>query len=93
MLLLNLVLFIGLFIGAIFGLEYILPPYGKLYYTDVLDILTSFSIDMSLKFNISYNVAFVVVVIVLAIIPLIITIFFNATLKSKKKPYNKYRLK
>lgn len=93
MLLLNLVLFVGLFIGAVFGLEYILPPFGRFYYTDVLDILTSFSSDISYKLNISYNTAFAIVVILLGILPLIITIFFNTAFTRKKKSYNRYRLK
>ena len=93
MLLLNLLLFVGLFIGLVFGLEYVLPPFGKLYYTGVLEILTSFATDMSIKFDTSFNIAFILIVIILSIVPICITVFINLSFRKKKRPYGKYRLK
>lgn len=85
MFLLNLILFILIYIGEIYAIELVLPPFAKFYYTDMMDILISFATDLSLKFEVSFNLAFVLVGIGLAIIPLFIILMIKLKLRRRRK--------
>lgn len=85
MLLLKLVLFIGLFLGITYGIEYLLPPFGQLFYTNPLDILLSVSQSITYGIGIppKYSLGFTILII--GIFPLLIIIKLGKKLKKKKK--------
>ena len=70
MLLLSVFLFAGLFVALTYGIEFILPPFGKLFYTDFMDILQSLSINsLSFKTNIPEKYCLIFTVFIISIIP------------------------
>ena len=93
MLLLSLFLFCGLFAALTYGIELILPPFGKLYFKDLLDILHSLSMTLSVKTAIPLKTCFILTVLIISIIPFIITLFLNLRLKKLRKKPSKYILK
>lgn len=99
MFLLNLILFIGLIVGEVYLIEYLLPPFAKFYYTDIFDIMISFIKDLTIKFDLifgislSTNIVIIIVSIGLSIIPFLIVLFLNLSVKRRKKTQIKYKFK
>lgn len=93
MFLLNLILFVGLLIASIYGVELVLPPFGKLYYTDIVDIVMSASKEVTLRLNLSGQMAVIALLVGLSIIPFIVVIFVNLKIKKKKKSGARYTFK
>lgn len=85
MILLKLVLFIGMCLGITYGIEFLLPPFGKLFYTNPLDILLSVSQSISYGIGIptKYSLAFTIFII--GIFPLILVIKLGRRFKKKKR--------
>lgn len=92
MLLLGVFLFAGLFVALTYGIEFILPPFGKLFYTDFMDILQSLALTLSFKTNIPEKYCLIFTVFIISIIPFLITFFFNKSLKKRRKDRYKYKL-
>ena len=92
MLLLSVFLFAGLFVALTYGIEFILPPFGQLFYTDFMDILQSLALTLSFKTNIPEKYCLIFTVFILSIIPFLITFFFNKSLKKRGKDRYKYKL-
>lgn len=90
MLLLKLVLFVGMFIGITYGIEFIMPPFGQLYYTNPLDILLSLSQTFSYRIGASKDLSLALTILIIGLIPLICVITLGKNLKKKKKQC-KYR--
>lgn len=84
MILFKLLLFVGLFLGITYGLEYILPPVGRLFYTNPLDILISLSQGIAYGLGIPFKYAFGFTISVIGLFPLIIVIYIGKKLKKKK---------
>lgn len=93
MLLLKLVLFIGMFLGITYGMEFLLPPFGAFYYTNPLDILISLSYSLSYKVGFSTKVSLVITIIIISIVPFIVTFYVGKLTKRKKQIKYKYRFK
>lgn len=85
MLLLKLVLFIGLFLGITYGIEYLLPPFGQLFYTNPLDILLSVSQSITYGIGIPSKYSLGFTILIIGIFPLLIVIKLGKKLKKKKK--------
>ncbi len=92
MLLLKLVLFIGTFLGITYGLEFVMPPFGQLYYTNPLEILLSLSQTLIFKLGVSKNLSLALTILIIGIVPLCCTILLGKICKRKRKVC-KYRLK
>ncbi|WP_286033611.1 hypothetical protein [Fusobacterium necrogenes] len=92
MLLFKLILFIGVFLAIIYGVELCMPPFGQLYYTNPLEILVSLSQTLSYKLKISKDISMVVTILIVGILPLFITIMTGRITNKKKKKF-KYRFK
>lgn len=92
MLLLSVFLFAGLFVALTYGIEFILPPFGKLFYSDLMDILQSLSLTLSFKTNIPEKYCLIFTIFIISIIPFLITFFFNKSLKKRRKDRYKYKL-
>ena len=92
MLLLSVFLFAGLFVALTYGIEFILPPFGKLFYTDFMDILQSLALTLSFKTNIPEKYCLIFTVFIISIIPFLITFFFYKSLKKRRKDRYKYKL-
>lgn len=90
MLLLKLVLFVGIFMGITYGIEFIMPPFGQLYYTNPLDILLSLSQTFSYKIGISGDLSLGLTILIIGLVPLICVIVLGKNLKKKRKQC-KYR--
>lgn len=92
MLIVKLVLFIGLFLGITYGVEYILPPFGALFYTNPLEILISLSKSLAYWIGIPDKYSLGLTVLIIGIVPLVIVIKLGKILKKKRKNI-KYRFK
>ncbi|WP_410207421.1 hypothetical protein [Fusobacterium sp.] len=92
MLMLSVFLFIGIFVALTYGIELILPPFGHLFYTDILDILYSLSQTLCYKTSVPEKYCFVFTIFVISIVPFIITLFLNMALKKRKKGSCKYKI-
>lgn len=83
--LLRLIVFIGVFLGITYGIEIILPPFGKLFYTNPLDIIGSVAQGISYKLNVSPKYAFGLTVFLIGFSPLILSIQLGKKLKKRGK--------
>lgn len=93
MILLKLVLFIGMFLGTTYGIEYLLPPFGQLFYTDPVSILLSLSKSISYGTGIPEKYSLGFTILLVGILPLFIVIQLGKKLKRKQKKNIKYRFK
>lgn len=85
MLLLKLVLFVGMFVGITYGIEFVMPPFGQLYYTNPLDILLSLSQTFSYRVGVSKDLSLALTVLIIGLVPLICVIALGKNLKKKRK--------
>lgn len=92
MLLLKLILFIGMFIGITYGIEFMMPPFGQLYYINPLEILLSLSQTLTYRIGVSKNISLALTILIIGLIPLFCVIMLGKNLKKKRKKY-KYRFK
>ena len=90
MLLLKLVLFVGMFVGITYGIEFVMPPFGQLYYTNPLDILLSLSQTFSYRVGVSKDLSLALTILIIGLVPLICVIALGKNLKKKRKQY-KYK--
>ncbi len=82
---LRLMVFIGIFFGITYGIEIVLPPFGKLFYTNPLDIIGSVAQGISYGMNIAPKYAFGLTVFLIGFPPLIISIQIGKKLKKSGK--------
>ena len=92
MLLFKLILFVGIFLGLTYGIEFLMPPFGQLYYVDPLEILLSLSQTLTYKIGVSKNLAMGLTVLLIGIIPLICVILLRKATKKRRKQ-TKYKFK
>lgn len=92
MLMLSLFLFVGIFVALTYGIELILPPFGHLFYTDIMDILYSLAQTLCYKTSIPEKYCFAFTIFVISIIPFIITFFLNHAFKKRKTAPCKYKI-
>ena len=85
MLLFKLILFVGIFLGLTYGIEFLMPPFGQLYYVDPLEILLSLSQTLTYKIGVSKNLAMGLTVLLIGIIPLICVILLSKATKKRNK--------
>lgn len=85
MLLLKLVLFVGMFVGITYGIEFVMPPFGQLYYTNPLDILLSLSQTFSYRVGVSKDLSLALTILIIGLVPLICVITLGKNLKKKRK--------
>lgn len=83
--LLRLIVFIGMFFGVTYGIELVLPPFGKLFYTNSLDIIGSIAQGISYGVDIAPKYAFGLTVFLIGLPPLIISIQIGKKLKKSGK--------
>lgn len=92
MLLFKLILFVGMFLGITYGIEFLMPPLGQLYYTNPLEILLSLAQTLTYRVGISKNISFGLTILVIGLLPLFVTIMVGRATKKRKKNF-KYRFK
>lgn len=92
MLLFKFILFVGIFLGITYGIEFIMPPFGQLYYVNPLEILYSLSQTLTYKIGVSKNLAMGLTVLLIGIIPLICVILLSKATKRRRKK-TKYKFK
>lgn len=92
MLLFKLVLFIGIFLGLTYGIEFLMPPFGQFYYTDPLEILHSLSQTLTYKIGVSKTMALGLTVFLISLFPLFCVIVLGKITKKKKKQ-PRYKIK
>lgn len=85
MLVFKLIVFIGMFLGITYGIEYLLPPFGHLYNTNPLVIISSLSKSVIFRTGVSSTLAILITVFLIGIIPLIIIIWLGKKFKDKRK--------
>lgn len=92
MLLFRLILFVGMFLGITYGVEFLMPPFGQLYYTNPLDILLSLSQTLTFRLGVSKNLSLGLTILVIGLLPLFITVILGRATRKKKKNF-KYTFK
>lgn len=93
-LILSVVIFLGIYIAEIYGIEFILPPFTKFSYTDAVDILISFARDFSVTNDLPFQLSLGTVIVLLSIIPFITILTINLKIRRiRKKATTKYRIK
>lgn len=83
--LLSFLLFILTFILTIYGVEYVLDPFGQFLFVNPVEIIGSLAFSIAYVTGIPPKISIFIGVAILAIPAIIIVILFNRYLKNKRK--------
>ncbi len=81
----SLIVFIATFILIIFGIEYVMPPYGAILYLNPIEIIGSIAYSVAYVTGMSVNFSIFLVITSISIIPLIIVIKLHKICRKKRK--------
>ena len=83
--LLSFLLFILTFILTVYGVEYVLDPFGQFLFVNPVEIIGSLAFSIAYVTGIPPKISIFIGVAILAIPAIIIAILFNRYLKNKRK--------
>ncbi|MFR8991467.1 MAG: hypothetical protein ACLVH9_09925 [Fusobacterium sp.] len=83
--LLSFLLFILTFILTVYGVEYVLDPFGQFLFVNPVEIIGSLAFSIAYVTGIPPKISIFIGVAILAIPAIIIVILFNRYLKNKRK--------
>lgn len=83
--LLSFLLFILTFILTVYGVEYVLDPFGQFLFVNPVEIIGSLAFSIAYVTRIPPKISIFIGVAILAIPAIIIVILFNRYLKNKRK--------
>ena len=83
--LLSFLLFILTFILTVYGVEYVLDPFGQFLFKNPVEIIGSLAFSIAYVTGIPPKISIFIGVAILAIPAIIIVILFNRYLKNKRK--------
>ena len=83
--LLSFLIFIFTFILTIYGVEYVLDPFGQFLFKNPVEIIGSLAFSIAYVTGIPPKISIFIGVAILAIPAIIIVILFNRYLKNKRK--------
>lgn len=83
--LLSFLLFILTFILTVYGVEYVLDPFGQFLFVNPVEIIGSLAFSIAYVTGIPPKISIFIRVAILAIPAIIIVILFNRYLKNKRK--------
>lgn len=83
--LLSFLLFILMFILTVYGVEYVLDPFGQFLFKNPVEIIGSLAFSIAYVTGIPPKISIFIGVAILAIPAIIIVILFNRYLKNKRK--------
>lgn len=81
----SLIVFALTFLLVIFGLEYLMPPFGTIVYLNPIEIVGSITYSIAYVTGMSVKFSIFSAIVSLSIIPLIMVIIVNKICKKKKK--------
>lgn len=83
--LLSFLLFILTFILTVYGVEYVLDPFGQFLFKNPVEIIGSLAFSIAYVTGVPPKISIFIGVAILAIPAIIIVILFNRYLKNKRK--------
>lgn len=83
--LLSFLLFILTFILTVYGVEYVLDPFGQFLFVNPVEIIGSLAFSIAYVTGVPPKISIFIGVAILAIPAIIIVILFNRYLKNKRK--------
>ena len=83
--LLSFLIFIFTFILTIYGVEYILDPFGQFLFKNPVEIIGSLAISIAYVTGVPPKISIFIGVAILAIPAIILVILFNRRRKNKRK--------
>lgn len=83
--LLSFLLFILTFILTVYGVEYVLDPFGQFLFVNPVEIIGSLAFSIAYVTGIPPKISIFIGVAILAIPAIIVVILFNRYLKNKRK--------
>ena len=83
--LLSFLLFILTFILTVYGVEYVLDPFGQFLFVNPVEIIGSLAFSIAYVTGIPPKISIFIGIAILAIPAIIIVILFNRYLKNKRK--------
>lgn len=83
--LLSFLIFIFTFILTIYGVEYILDPFGKFLFKNPVEIIGSLAFSIAYVTGVPPKISIFIGVAILAIPAIILVILFNRRRKNKRK--------
>lgn len=88
--LLSFLVFILTFIFTLYGVEYVMDPFGQFLFVNPMEILGSLAFSIAYITGITPKIALFIAVIFLAIPALVLVIVLTKNLKRKRK--NKFKI-
>ena len=83
--LLSFLLFILTFILTVYGVEYVLDPFGQFLFVNPVEIIGSLAFSIAYVTGVPPKISIFIGVAILAIPAIILVILFNRYLKNKRK--------
>ena len=83
--LLSFLLFILTFILTVYGVEYVLDPFGQFLFKNPVEIIGSLAFSIAYVTGVSPKISIFIGVAILAIPAIILVILFNRRRKNKRK--------
>ena len=83
--LLSFLIFIFTFILTIYGVEYVLDPFGQFLFKNPVEIIGSLAFSIAYVTGVSPKISIFIGVAILAIPAIILVILFNRRRKNKRK--------
>ena len=81
----SLIVFALTFLLVIFGLEYLMPPFGTIVYFNPIEIVGSIAYSIAYVTGMHVKLSIFLAIASISIIPLILVIIVNRICKKKKK--------
>lgn len=83
--LLSFLLFILTFILTVYGVEYVLDPFGQFLFKNPVEIIGSLAFSIAYVTGVPPKISIFIGVAILAILAIILVILFNRRRKNKRK--------
>ena len=81
----SFLIFVGTFILTVYGVEYIMDPFGKFLFINPVEIIGSIAFSIAYVTGVPPKISIFIGVAILAIPAIILVILFNRRRKNKRK--------